>query len=68
MFTNRFFTDSENYFSSASVDKIFKNMIEIQAKLLRNQSAVFLSGEKVDVLVTFTNRTHSEQRISQSNS
>lgn len=42
-------------------------MIEIQAKLLRHQSAVYLSGEKVELFVTFTNRAHPEQRVAQSN-
>ncbi|KAL1375216.1 hypothetical protein pipiens_017623 [Culex pipiens pipiens] len=42
-------------------------MIEITAKLIRDQSAVFLCGEVVECLITFTNPTLPEHRISQSN-
>ncbi|XP_062562117.1 RAB6A-GEF complex partner protein 2 [Armigeres subalbatus] len=43
-------------------------MIEITAKLIRDQSAVFLCGETVECLITFTNPTLPEHKISQSNS
>lgn len=43
-------------------------MIEITAKLVRDQSAVFLCGEIVECLITFTNPKLSEHAISQSNS
>lgn len=42
-------------------------MIEIKAKLLRNQSAVFLCGETVEVFITFANHSLPEHKISQSN-
>lgn len=42
-------------------------MIEIKAKLLRNQSAVFLCGETVEVFITFSNHSLPEHKISQSN-
>lgn len=42
-------------------------MIEISAKLLRNQSAVFLCGEIVEVFITISNHTLPEQLKSQSN-
>lgn len=42
-------------------------MIEISAKLLRNQSAVFLCGETLEVFITITNQTLPEQIKSQSN-
>ncbi|XP_065082908.1 RAB6A-GEF complex partner protein 2 [Ochlerotatus camptorhynchus] len=43
-------------------------MIEITAWLIRDQSAVFLCGETVECLITFTNPSLPEHRISQSNS
>lgn len=43
-------------------------MIEITARLIRDQSAVFLCGETVECLITFTNPSLPEHRISQSNS
>lgn len=45
----------------------FVKMIEISAKLLRNQSAVFLCGETVEVFITISNHTLPEQLKSQSN-
>ncbi|KAG5684509.1 hypothetical protein PVAND_013738 [Polypedilum vanderplanki] len=42
-------------------------MIEIDAKLLRNQSAVFLCGETVEVFITISNHSLPEHKISQSN-
>ncbi|XP_070506614.1 RAB6A-GEF complex partner protein 2 [Chironomus tepperi] len=42
-------------------------MFEITARLLRNQSSVFLCGETVEVFVTISNHSLPEHRISQSN-
>lgn len=42
-------------------------MIEITAKLLRNQSAIYLCGETVEVFITFSNRSLPEHKIAQSN-
>ncbi|XP_058823491.1 RAB6A-GEF complex partner protein 2 [Topomyia yanbarensis] len=43
-------------------------MIEITAKLIRDQSAVFLCGEIVECLIIFTNPKLPEHNISQSHS
>uniref|UniRef100_A0A182Q0S6 RAB6A-GEF complex partner protein 2 n=1 Tax=Anopheles farauti TaxID=69004 RepID=A0A182Q0S6_9DIPT len=43
-------------------------MIEITAKLLRDQSAVFMCGETVECLIDFIHPTLPEHKISQSNS
>lgn len=42
-------------------------MIEITAKLVREQTPVFLSGELVECFLSFTNPSLPEHRISQSN-
>ncbi|XP_053681100.1 RAB6A-GEF complex partner protein 2 [Anopheles nili] len=43
-------------------------MIEIKAKLLRDQSAVFMCGEVVECLIDFIHPSLPEHKISQSNS
>ncbi|XP_035900436.1 RAB6A-GEF complex partner protein 2 [Anopheles stephensi] len=43
-------------------------MIEINAKLLRDQSAVFMCGEVVECLIDFIHPSLPEHKISQSNS
>ncbi|XP_055637258.1 RAB6A-GEF complex partner protein 2 isoform X2 [Toxorhynchites rutilus septentrionalis] len=43
-------------------------MIEITAKLIRDQSAVFLCGEIVECLIMFTNPSLPEHKFSQCNS
>ncbi|XP_058057496.1 RAB6A-GEF complex partner protein 2 [Anopheles bellator] len=43
-------------------------MIEIKAKLLRDQSAVFMCGEVVECLIDFVHPSLPEHKISQSNS
>lgn len=42
-------------------------MIEIVAKLVREQTPVFLSGEVVELFISFTNPSLAEHRIAQSN-
>jgi hypothetical protein len=42
-------------------------MIQIEAKLLRDQSAIFLCGEVLECFITFTNLTLPEQRTTFSN-
>lgn len=43
-------------------------MIVITAKLVRDQSAVFLCGETVECFISFANPSLNEHRVSQSNS
>uniref|UniRef100_A0A8W7PTE7 Uncharacterized protein n=1 Tax=Anopheles coluzzii TaxID=1518534 RepID=A0A8W7PTE7_ANOCL len=45
-----------------------RNMLEINAKLLRDQSAVFMCGEVVECLIDFIHPSLPEHKISQSNS
>lgn len=42
-------------------------MIVVTAKLVRDQSPVFLCGETVECFISFANPTLPENRISQSN-
>ncbi|XP_037049692.1 RAB6A-GEF complex partner protein 2 [Bradysia coprophila] len=42
-------------------------MIEIVAKLVREQTPVFLCGESVELFISFTNPSLAEHRIAQSN-
>lgn len=42
-------------------------MIEINARLLREQTPVFLCGEVVECFISFTNPSLPEHRIAQSN-
>lgn len=42
-------------------------MIEIKARLVREQTAVFLAGETIECFVTFTNPQRPQHKISQSN-
>lgn len=74
MFIERFFLRFFSLMScSGSVENIKNNnqiildMIEITAKLLRNQSAIYLCGETVEVFITFSNRSLPEHKIAQSN-
>lgn len=43
-------------------------MIVVTAKLVRDESAVFLCGETVECFISFANPTNQEHRVSQSNS
>lgn len=42
-------------------------MIEIKARLVREQTAVFLAGESIECFVTFTNPQRPQHKIAQSN-
>lgn len=41
-------------------------MIEINAKLIREQTPTFLSGETVECFISFTNPALPEHRVAQS--